>query len=419
MIFLGYDYGTTNSMVSRYTGEGQDGVKILDRRPSSVQIRSPKRLFSDTPIDEVRACGYLHDFTRDVFQHLNPLFLAQDKVFVTATVPNAFKDVQCKLMIDTVRNTLKDVFSETQFMDGAVSIIPEPVAAALYYVCQQSVLDRNGPGLVSVCDIGGGTTDLAIVRYLVSGEEGAKSIQFKVICTEGCDRLGGDDIDEIIANYLRERFDLDKYHYSQEMLLKDCQALKRQLSRKDSASVVLTASDRQNPELNSNGDVIELSMTRRMFNELMKRNLQSRFISLFTSLKQSFADTIGEDMNTAERILTERSTILPVGGSSQIPYLQEIMSEQLKGTIYYLPGETANDMGHAPFDSVVRGAAIYAAWQQRCLNGIRDIVIEDRTLHRISIKVNGNQLETIVEKNMPSERMSSIMKEKKPIILQN
>jgi molecular chaperone DnaK (HSP70) len=409
MILLGYDYGTTNSMVSRYIGgEEDDGVKILCRRSSAIHdghsfVRSPKRLFSVTPMDEVRAGRYLHDFTLDVFQYLKPLFPQHEKVFLTATVPNAFKDVQCKLMLDTIRNTCREVFSNTQFQNGAISIIPEPVAAALYYVCRHGILDNNGPRLVSVCDIGGGTTDLAIVRYDISGDAGNKVVKFKVICTEGCDMLGGDDIDEIIADDLRNRFSLDEVPHSEEMLILACQALKRILSCKERASVILTDSDRQNTAKYPNGDVIELSLTRHRLNLLLEQRFKPRLDNLLISLKRSFANTMERDMNTAEAILADRSVILPIGGSSQIPYLQGIISEQLKGEVDHLPGETADDEGHAPFDSVVRGAAIYSAWQQGRLDGIRDIVIEDRTLHRISVRVNGDQLETIVEKNMPSD----------------
>lgn len=408
MILLGFDYGTTNSMVAQYRVDGRSDIEILDRRSSSIQdgqafIRSPKRLMSMTPLDETRAGGYLRCFLSPILEQMNMSFPKGERVMLTVTVPNAFKDVQCKLMLDTVRNTCKEVFSAAQFQDENVAILPEPVAAALFYVYQNAVADQDKTGLVTICDIGGGTTDLAIVRYVVEGEPGRRSIRFKVVCTDGCDKLGGDDIDEIIADDLIARYDLDERSYSPKTLLAACQALKRILSVQQSATVALTGPDGKQPARDAQGKIIQLSLTRFRLNKLLEQFFAPKLTAIFSSLKKELATRLGmDDPAEVDRFLELKSTLLPIGGTSQIPYLRTIMKAHLRGDLFLLPGETADSEGHAPFDSVVRGAAVYSGWRNGSLKGIKDIIIEERTLHRISIRDVDDNLITIVERNMPS-----------------
>lgn len=418
MRYLGYDFGTTNTLVSQYSpSETHLCTKILDERSSAIPegdrfIRSPKRLMSGTSFDLIKAGTYLQRKTNEVFAKVFPGALRTSPFKLTVTVPNAFKDHQCQLMLDTVRNVCQS-FSESALCTDAISIIPEPIAAALYYVYSYA-LTRPSPGLLVVCDVGGGTTDLAIVKYTVEGNDD-KKVSFRVLCTEGDPLLGGDDIDDLIIEDIVNRFLLDRTTETEKPILSAARALKRQLSYQDIAEVVLTSPDGHTPASYTEGEYIQLQMSRKrlerkmMLSSSAHPSFYGRFIKLAEALKKSFKiivqQSAGEDDNVEEIVhqCLKGSCILPVGGTSQIPGLRALMKECFLGEIFVLPGEMGDENGYAPYDSVVRGAAIYSACRDHALDGVSDIVIEGRTLHRIALLVNERELETIVEKNMPSD----------------
>ncbi len=414
MICIGYDYGTTNSIISQYVNTKEDSVKILKRRTSAIRdgqtlVRSPKRLLSETPMDEFRATRYLYDFSKDIIQQALLSVPKTEPVFITTSVPNAYKDYQCKLMLDTLRQVGADLFTKEQFSIHSVSVIPEPIAAALYYVVVEA--DKIQPhGIVSVCDIGGGTTDLAVVKYDIEGEEGHKTIIFKVLCTApGDDALGGDDIDAVIASEICSRYELEPSMYSEQTLNAACRALKLKLSVQDEHSVLLTGPDGIHPAKDKEGKDIVIRLTRKLLRPLLERYFIPKLEAQFNLLKKAFASNPKFNGNREQADdLLGRGVILPIGGTSQIPLLQEVMVEQLgmdnqrQGDLVHLPGEIIDKEGVAPYDSVARGAALYSAWLNNELVGIESIRIEGRTMHTISIEVNQHDLEAIVERNMPA-----------------
>lgn len=410
MICIGYDFGTTNSLVSQYTGAEDSPVRILKRSSSSIQdgslyVRSPKRLLSENPIDERRACQYISDFSKGILSEATLSLPRKEPLFITASVPNAFKDYQCKLIIDCIRNVGGEIFTEEQFNHASVTIIPEPIAAALHYLTLPN-LSLPASGLVAICDIGGGTTDLSLVDYAISFEDGKRKLCFKVMANQGDDALGGDDIDKSIATDIISLFGLENINYSEKMLYKACQALKRQLSVQDEAQVVLPGPDGVHPAINENGGEIVLSYTRKRLNLILKRDFLPSLKTVFTALIKEYVKNVQVDKDEL-RFRLQRCTILPVGGTSQIPYLQDIMKSCLLGSIFLLPGDTIDSQGRAPYDSVARGAAVYSAWMNHCISDMESIVIEGRTLHTISIKANDGVLVPIVEKNMPSDKLYS------------
>lgn len=412
MICIGYDYGTTNSIVSQYAADTKEYVKILKRRPSSIMdgqlfVRSPKRFLSEIPMDELRVKRYLYDFSKEIIQESLLSVPKTESVFITVSVPNAYKDYQCKLMLDTVRQVGKVLFSAEQFSMHSVAIIPEPIAAALYYVVVEA--DKIEPcGIVSICDIGGGTTDLAVVKYDIKGEAGHKTIAFKVLCTApGDDALGGDLIDAAIASEICSRYDLTPSMYSEQTLNAACRALKWKLSVVESCSVLLTGPDGLHPAKDHEGKEIVITLNRKILNCLLKKYFIPKLEKQIELLKEAFAaNPIFEgDRESADSHL-KKGVILPIGGTSQIPLLQEVMYSNLKGRPVHLPGETINTEGVAPYDSVARGAAIYSAWLNKEIVGIDSITIDGRTMHTISMEVNQKDLEVIVDRNMPADTYS-------------
>lgn len=411
--YLGYDYGTTNTLVSQYLISDGPGINIMDRRASAINdngelVLSPKRALSGAEIDEEKAGRYLSILTDDIFKKVFPQAKKRTPFFMTLTVPNAFNDVQCKLMLDTVRAKCKEYTETSLSRSDTVTFIPEPVAAALYYVYSQS-LDCSSSGLLVVCDIGGGTTDLAIVKYSTETGENGSKVSFKVICSLGKDMLGGDDIDEVIIDDLIHRFLLNETQYSKSTIVAGARALKRKLSIHEEAEAILTSPDGKTPAVDEDGEIIQLKMTRERLERLLKKKngFFDRFKGLAELFKQEFKKRFPEEYQDRDIDSVLRAcTILPIGGTSQIPCLRALMQKCFLGKMYLLPGETSDEDGYAPYDSVVRGAAIYSAWRANALEGVSEIVIEERTLHRISILTDRKYLETIVERNMPSRSYS-------------
>ena len=422
-MYIGYDYGTTFSIVTQYDdNDREQPIKILKSMPSAIEdenglVPSPKRCFSHLPQEQDKAVRYYREFSQDMLEQALMSF-PKEKARITITVPNAYKDHQCRLMLNTIREVGNKIFPNEKFSDDDIGIIPEPIAAALFYVhylLTKQATDQKPTqeekGLACVCDIGGGTTDLAIVRYIIERKNEKTSVTFTVVCTvPGDDQLGGDDIDAIIAAHIRNRYQLDESLYSNESLKEACRTLKHTLSVKEKASVKLT-SDGEYPAIGESGEEIGLELTRSRLNDLLCKNkFLSRFSHQLDSLKQALFDSVKQGLKKKhskkdpqkETVqLLESSIILPIGGTSQIPILQQTMQETLKGCLFLLPGEQMNQQGAAPYDSVAKGAAIYSASLEGHLKGIDSIVIEGRTLHRISIEVNKEMLETIVERNMP------------------
>ena len=399
MICLGYDYGTTNSLIARYGDQGAGDIVLLGRKPSSWAdngelVRSPKRLLSSPSFDGNLIKGYIRDYTAS-FMRSSVLLSSDDPVCLTVTIPNAFTDVQCKIVLDAVREAGCSSLGENRFPSGSVAILPEPVAAALHYV-HLKASDEPSEGVVVVCDIGGGTTDLAAVHYRVTENGGSRDISFQVICTEGDPLFGGDDIDRILIDYWKNIYGPSRY------LPMAARALKRKLSfvRCDEvAEVALTADDGESPFLDDDGKPVVLRMTRSRFGTLIHEKLD-RLLEMSKSLKAEYA-RLAPSLGLDGRL--SGCVILPVGGSSQIPAIRAALRKEFKGRLFLLPGETVSSDGLTPFDSVVKGAAVYSAWRCGELDGIGSISIEGRTLHRISIMVNENELETIVARNMPSK----------------
>lgn len=414
-IYLGYDYGTTVSIVTQYDCSGKQPVKTLRSAPSAIQVgnhlvRSPKRHFSNLPQDRLLAVHYYREFSRNMLEQALMSF-PKERARITITVPNAYKDHQCRLMLDTIREVGKEVFPKDE-RGPRIAILPEPIAAALFYVHYLTTQAESAPeppkemnGLVCVCDIGGGTTDLAIVRYIIKKNNRQTTVTFKVVCTApGDDALGGDDIDAIIAEDIRNRYhQIDDGLCSEESLMETCRALKHTLSVEEEASIPLAGPDGDGPVIGEDGEALVVSLKRSRLNNLLAEQFLPRFTHQLDLLRKALCDHPGVkgDHALVDHFL-HSSVILPIGGTSQIPILQQTMAERLNGTLFLLPGEQMNPQGVTPFDSVAKGAAIYSAYLEGGLEGIDSIVIEGRTLHTISIEVDNEILEPIVERNMPA-----------------
>ena len=184
---VGIDFGTTNSLLGYV---GKEGSKILAHTPTILSkegmvgkgdIRSIKRLVGEENIwFEIAGKKIsLKDSISLVINHLKK----ESKIKIDAavvTVPAHFDDI--------MRSCIKEAAEMTGL--EVMRLISEPTAAAYAYG-----LEKGAEGKYAVYDLGGGTFDISLLRM--------KMGVFQVLATDGNNKLGGDDIDSAISEYLK------------------------------------------------------------------------------------------------------------------------------------------------------------------------------------------------------------------------
>ncbi|WP_129115741.1 molecular chaperone DnaK [Halegenticoccus tardaugens] len=287
-------------------------------------------------------------------------YLGDDVEKAVITVPAYFNDRQ--------RQATKDAGEIAGF--EVERIINEPTAASMAYG-----LDDDSDQTVLVYDLGGGTFDVSILD-LGGGV-------YEVVATNGDNRLGGDDWDEAIIDYLAEEFENDHGIDLRE----DRQALQRLKDAAEEAKIEL--SSRKETDINlpfitatDSGPVhLENSLTRAKFESLTK-DLIDRTVE---PTEQALSDA-GYDEDEIDEVIL-------VGGSTRMPQVQEKV-EELVGRE---PKKNVN-----PDEAVALGAAI----QGGVLGGeVDDIVLLDVTPLSLGIEVKGGLFERLIEKNttIPTE----------------
>jgi len=244
-------------------------------------------------------------------------------------------------------------------------IINEPTAAALAY----GIDKKDQSQTVLVYDLGGGTFDVSILELA----EGT----FEVISTAGNNRLGGDDFDQKIMDYLVTEFkretavDLSKDKMAMQRLKDAAEKAKKDLSGITSVQISL-------PFISAgpSGPVhLEQTLSRAKFNELT-------------------SDLVEKTMGPVRRALKDASMtkndihqILLVGGSIRIPAVQDAIRSELGKA----PNKTVN-----PDEVVAMGAAIQAG----VLSGdVKDVLLLDVTPLSLGIETLGSVFTKLIERN--------------------
>lgn len=410
MIALGLDYGTTNSLVVVYQKNMMQKLRQVHipslYRCGDTVVRTPKRELNKISRNNFNTIPiYIKDCVEKLFSQLKVNHLAESDlsdVNLVITVPNAFKDPQVAVLKGAVSSLFNVHFPGSR---SGVEIIPEPVAAALYVAYSWALTGRTSyTQYLVVSDMGGGTTDTAVVK--INASEG--SLSFKVVCTEQQIQLGGEDINKGIANYLRTKYPMEVV--SENDLLDACEFLKTQLTFYDTTSVVVVDS-MGNPYMFKE-NVLEVSLSKQELENVLKTHMiktysfEGRYKAVLEKLKKDFKTILKkEGYGDAEIVskLKNDTYYLPVGGTSQIPKIREYLKEVFNESILFeLSNEVDNKDGNPKYDSVCRGAAIYSAFLSgQITESIKDVVIEGRTLHRISIRYAGQRLFTCVERSLP------------------
>lgn len=399
MLAIGFDYGSTNSLVVNFETK-MEGSVTRTHLKSEVKlcneyIRSPKRLLhnieciSEEEIKKIQDC--IRICTRNILtKHLSRTNTNIDGLHIAITIPNAFKDRECSILKKIITEDASDIFcgDDIELPQIETSLIPEPVAAALYFAyCMNKNCCLQKEQYVIVSDIGGGTTDLAIVRVLSAHS----CLEFEVIHTEHMFNLGGNDIDNAIADYfITKRPELR--NISRDIVVRACCELKVGLSLyggKDWSEVDVLDDNADIVKIND--EEVTLGITKDELREVLSVN--NGFLTKYRTLAERLE-------NKLSKIDSKGCTyLLPVGGTSRLSLVRETLKEVFKQYKYHeaelntekLQIETT-DGGH--YDSVVRGAAIYAAYNIGLLE--QNIVIKNRTMHRISLCYGNDRLHECV-----------------------
>lgn len=384
-IILGIDLGTTNSVVSII----ENGApKILENpngkrtTPSVVAFKNGETIVGEvakrqleTNPDSISSIKRLMGTSKTV--HANNRDYKPEEI--SAMILSYMKDYAEKKIGSSVKkavitvpayfdNSQREATKNAGIIAGldVVRIINEPTAAALAFGLNK---DKDKNNKILVFDLGGGTFDVSILEV--------ESGTYDVLSTSGDNKLGGDDWDNAIVNWMIKKIN-ELYSYD---VSKDKMAMARLKEEAERAKITLSQSLVANISLpflamSTNGPInVELELKRSEF-EKMTEDLVQR-------IKKPVLDALEQAKLSAKDL----SEVLLVGGSTRMPAVQELV-EKLLGK---KPNNSIN-----PDEVVSAGAAI----QGGVLAGdIQDVLLLDVTPLTLGIVVEGDIVAPLIDRN--------------------
>lgn len=382
---IGIDLGTTNSAVSVLEGgESQIITNPEGNRttPSAVafkngeiQVGEVAKRQAVTNSDTVTSIkrhigedGYKveannksytpQEISAMILQHIKSFsedYLGEEVEKAVITVPAYFNDSQRQATKDAGKIAGLEV----------ERIVNEPTAAALAYGLDKTEQDEK----ILVFDLGGGTFDVSILEL----GDGV----FDVLSTAGDNKLGGDDFDEKIIDYMVSEFkkengiDLSKDKMALQRLKDAAEKAKKDLSGVSSTQISL-------PFITAGEDGplhLEMNMTRAKFDELT------------SSLVDRTKEPVRQALKDADLSQSDIDQVILVGGSTRIPSVVESVRKETGKE----PNKSVN-----PDEVVAMGAAIQAG----VISGdVKDVVLLDVTPLSLGIETMGGVFTKLIDRN--------------------
>lgn len=425
---IGIDFGTTNSVMSRYThtllkigpenlnfpitgSNLYPSIAIVDEKKCEIRtgkaastrkfiepeniVSSVKRriaedsiysfngtVISNTQIAEAIISGFIKEI-KSVDHNFCPNI-------VIVTVPYYFGENENALIKQTVENAIEhETNSAPSFF-----IIPEPVAASIscLYDIKDELLNSK---VFFIYDIGGGTLDMTLVKIT----NDLASFSYEVLANDGMLLFGGDDIDQFIYEYVIEHEQLDfsnltkhQQNVNKARLMEECIEAKHHLSSCESYDFMC-------PNLlGIEQGYIEITITRNKLETIIQGD---------NRIKRNMLSDMGECIKRlyAKAGIEKESVdyVVPVGGTSLIPLFKQYI-KKLHQNSEELLSNTPNDS----FVLVANGASIYGALKSdeifktqyrpfKHQNAIKNM--QTRISHSLYIEKYNGKLDKIVDAN--------------------
>ncbi|USG08173.1 molecular chaperone DnaK [Latilactobacillus sakei] len=382
---IGIDLGTTNSAVAVLEG-GQPKIitnpegarttpSVVSFKNGEIQVGEVAKRQAITNPDTIASikrhigeAGYKvtvgdksytpQEVSAMILQYIKKFaedYLGEEVTEAVITVPAYFNDSQRQATKDAGKIAGLDV----------KRIINEPTASALAYGLDKTEIDEK----VLVYDLGGGTFDVSVLEL----GDGV----FQVLSTNGDTRLGGDDFDEAIMNWLVENFksdngiDLSKDKMAMQRLKDAAEKAKKDLSGVSSTQISLPfISAGENGPLH-----LEMTLSRTEFDRLTSDLVDRTKAPVMNALKDA-----GLDANEIDKVILN-------GGSTRIPAVQEAVKNW-----------TGKEPDHSinPDEAVALGAAV----QGGVISGdVKDVVLLDVTPLSLGIETMGGVFTKLIDRN--------------------